>query len=360
MTYANQVEDSPTSNLEYALYYSSLGWEVFPAHTMRNGHCSCGKFCKSPGKHPMTRNGLKDATTDNKTIIKWWKITPDANIAIRTGKESGLIALDIDTKSNGFDSLDTLENTFSELPDTLTSVTGSNGNHICFSHPGGKVKTRSNILDGIDFRGDGGYIIAPPSLHNSGKAYLWADINLSLQKAPEWLIQLINDPVKSASEKDEKFLYEGSRNDSLMSLAGLKWNQGITKKALKTFLLEENQIRCKPPLPNSEVTGLVERITSYKRGERNFIFTWRQQFRESDLPRLSKLLLHTLSDHMDSSGRSCYPTQEQISKEASMTEKTIRSHTEICVSQGWLETYLHTSEKQKYWNYGYIAKLPDG
>ena len=104
---------APTTNLEYALFYASLGWKVFPAHSISGDQCTCGKSdCASPGKHPRTRNGLKDATTNQSSILKWWNKTPDANIAIRTGQESGLIVLDVDTKSNGFDSLETLQNTY--------------------------------------------------------------------------------------------------------------------------------------------------------------------------------------------------------------------------------------------------------
>jgi len=361
MSLVTTLRDDLTSNLEYAIYYSGLGWGIFPAHTIRNKQCSCLKVnCKSPGKHPMTRNGLKDATTDRSQIIKWWNKNPDANIAIRTGKKSGIVALDIDTKSNGFESLDALQNTFELLPETLTSITGGKGRHICFSHPGGRIKTRSNLFEGIDVRADGGYIIAPPSLHLSGNAYQWADIDSLLVAPPEWLLRLINGKDSSVPVEALEIIPMGCRNSSLMSLAGLKWNQGMRKKELQTFLLEENALRCKPPLGHAEVTQIFESVTSYQRGERNFIFTWRQRFRESDLPRLSKLLLHTLSDHMDSSGRSCYPTQEQLALESSMTRKTVRTQINLCVNEGWIEKYLHKSDAQKFWNYGYIARLPDG
>ena len=80
MRLASTSENTPTSNLEYAIHYASLGWGVFPAHTIKDGICSCRKAeCTSPGKHPMTRNGLKDATTDRSKILKWWNKDPDAN-----------------------------------------------------------------------------------------------------------------------------------------------------------------------------------------------------------------------------------------------------------------------------------------
>jgi hypothetical protein len=349
-----------TTILEFALYYASLGWGVFPAHTIRNYHCSCGKAdCASPGKHPRTRNGLKDATTNRSTILEWWQKSPDANIAIRTGIESGLIVLDVDTKSNGFDSLDTLQNTFEKLPETLTAITGGGGNHICFSHPGIVVKNRGNLLGGIDFRGDNGYIIAPPSLHKSDNRYSWIELNTPLSQAPEWLIDLVNGTGKTASEYGVSIIPEGNRNNSLMSIAGKKWNEGISTPVLRTFLLEENQIKCKPPLPHDEVIKLLESVTSYEQGEIKFIHTWKDCFRNSNLPSSSKLVLHALADHMNSSGRSCYPTQEQLSKETSLTRRTVGKHLELCAERGWIERYPHRALKQEFWNYGYIASLPD-
>ena len=351
---------TPTTNLEYALYYASLGWKVFPAHTIKDGQCSCGKAnCSSPGKHPKTRYGLKEAVTNQPTISKWWGKTPDANIAIRTGKESGLIVLDVDIKTNGFDSLEALQNTFEKLPETLTAITGGGGNHICFSYPGVVIKNKINLVEGIDFRGDNGYIIAPPSLHKCGNWYSWVDLNTPLSNAPEWLIELVNRTGTDTNEDDASIIPEGTRNNSLVSIAGRKWNEGITKPALRTFLLEENQIKCKPPLSHDEVSKLVESVTSYKQGEKKFLHTWKNQFRNSDLPSFSKLVLHALSDHMDVSGRSCFPTQEQLCKETSVTRKTVGKHLKLCETLGWIARYKHRFLNQEYWNYGYIASLPD-
>jgi hypothetical protein len=350
---------APTSNLEYAIHYSGLGWEVFPAHTIKDSGCSCRKAnCTSPGKHPRTQNGLKDATTDRSKILKWWNKNPDANIAIRTGIDSGLAVLDIDTKSNGFESLETLENTFDKLPESLTAVTGSKGNHILFAHPGTLIKTRSNIVEGIDFRGDGGYIIAPPSLHASGNKYYWLNLETKLLDMPEWLIELVNDKGKAPAL--QTIIPKGNRNSALMSIAGKMRSEGASQKALQTFLLEENQLKCEPPLPHGEVMGIIERVSSYQQGEKKFIYTWKKHFVESDLPSLSKLLLHALAYHMNSLGRSCYPTQEQLSVETSISLKTVRTHLEKCIESGYVERYLHTSNIQKNWNYGYIARLPDG
>ena len=349
-----------TTNLDYALYYARLGWQVFPAHSIKNSICNCGKAdCTSPGKHPRTRNGLKDATTDHSVILKWWNKSPDSNIAIRTGKESGLVVLDIDTKTNGFSSLEALQNTFDQLPETLTSITGSGGNHICFAHPGLPIKNTVNLIEGIDFRGDNGYIIAPPSLHICGNRYSWVNLDTPLSDAPEWLIRLINGTGATTSQDVQIIIPEGNRNNELTSIAGKKWDEGISKPELRTFILEENQLKCKPPLPHEEVLKLFISVSSYKPGEIKFLHTWKEQFTNSNLSSFSKLVLHALSIHMNVSGRSCYPTQEQLSIETSMTRKTVGKHLELCEKSGWITRYTQRALKQDFWNYGYIARLPD-
>jgi hypothetical protein len=72
-------------------------WAVFPCHWIRDGKCTCGKVdCDSPGKHPLTANGLLDATAEQKQLEKWWKVNPQANLAVATGEANGLVVIDID------------------------------------------------------------------------------------------------------------------------------------------------------------------------------------------------------------------------------------------------------------------------
>ena len=86
--------------LQSALAYASFGWAVFPVHSIRDGKCTCGNpRCSSPGKHPLTRHGFKDATTAPAVIAAWWRKYPWANIAVATGGKSGrLLVIDIDNK----------------------------------------------------------------------------------------------------------------------------------------------------------------------------------------------------------------------------------------------------------------------
>ena len=157
-----------------ALSYAARGWHVFPLHTWRDGRCSCRRSaCDSPAKHPRTTHGLKEASIDPPTIRAWWSRWPDANIGIATGAVSGFFALDIDPRHGGPASLEAWEREHGPLPRTLESETGGGGSHKLFLHPGFPVKNRTNFAPGIDVRGDGGYIDAPPSLHCSGGRYRW-------------------------------------------------------------------------------------------------------------------------------------------------------------------------------------------
>jgi hypothetical protein len=112
-------------------------------------------------------------------------------VSIVTGALSGLVVLDVDPRHGGKESLAKLERTHGELPKTMESITGGGGRHLYFTHPGGAVPNRTNIEPGIDLRGDGGCIVAPPSVHPSAKRYRWkkghGPSEVSPAKLPDWL-----------------------------------------------------------------------------------------------------------------------------------------------------------------------------
>jgi hypothetical protein len=161
--------------LEAALLYASKGWKVFPCHTIRNGRCGCSSAdCTSPGKHPMVQGGVYAGTDDRDKIVTWWTRWPEANVGVATGMASGFVVLDVDADKGGYESLAEMIKDNGPLPDHLAaSNTGGGGKHILFKHPGVQVGNKTKIAPGLDIRGDGGYIIAPPSLHLSGKRYEW-------------------------------------------------------------------------------------------------------------------------------------------------------------------------------------------
>ena len=137
--------------------YAGRGWCVFP--------------CVAGAKVPATTHGLHDATTDRDVIRQWWERWPRANVAIRTGAVSGLVVLDVDGPE-GFASLKALEARHGALPRTYTVSTPRGGLHFYFAHPGGTIpNSAGKIAPGIDLRGDGGYVVAPPSVLTGRGSY---------------------------------------------------------------------------------------------------------------------------------------------------------------------------------------------
>lgn len=130
--------------------------------------CSRGEQCDSPGKHPL-ETGWQDTSPE---LTRWWGLGGLWNIGIATGAASRIVVLDIDPRHGGDETLTKLEQKHGELPPTWRFLTGGGGEHILFRHPGGYVPNSANWLgQGIDVRGDGGFIVAPPSQHVSGRRY---------------------------------------------------------------------------------------------------------------------------------------------------------------------------------------------
>ena len=159
-----------------AAVLAGRGWEVFP--------CS--------GKIPLTTRGVKDATADVKTVKAWWHRWPSANVAIATG--AGFVVVDIDGEQ-GSESLRELQDRHEPLPATLSASTGGGGLHLYFRTLERFGNTAGKLGPGIDTRGTGGYVIAPPSMHPSGRRYEWAR-RAEMSVAPPWLAKLLSPPPR--------------------------------------------------------------------------------------------------------------------------------------------------------------------
>ena len=167
------------TKLGAALYYIKRGWPIFPVYEPdENGKCSCGNpECPHPAKHPRTSHGVLDATTNEAQIRGWLSKWPETNIALATGKRSGVIVLDVDVRHGGDKSLAQIEKEAGAPIRTLESLTGGGGRHLFFLYPGSPVKNKVGIMPGLDIRGDNGYVLLPPSMHISGRVYLWKKSN---------------------------------------------------------------------------------------------------------------------------------------------------------------------------------------
>jgi hypothetical protein len=178
--------------LQAALTYAARGWAVFPCHTIGPGGCSCHQpDCHSPGKHPTVARGLYTATTARADIRRWWHRNPDHNVAVRTGTESGLVVIDVDPDHGGTTSLRALIESHGQLPAGPRVRTGSGGRHIYFHHPGHDIRNSAGtqLGAGVDVRGDGGYVIAPPSRHRSLHSYQWRDFDGPVPELPDWVVE---------------------------------------------------------------------------------------------------------------------------------------------------------------------------
>ena len=172
-----------------ALELQGRGFAILPLHSIDpNGCCSCGQEgCASPAKHPWLRHGLKEASADPADARVWWTRWPAANIGVRTGEVSGIWVLDIDPRNGGDDDLADLELEHGELPPTLQVATGGGGRHYYFKAPAGGMSC-GKLTAGIDIKGEGGYVVAPPSNHESGGSYQWVDREADILPAPDWLL----------------------------------------------------------------------------------------------------------------------------------------------------------------------------
>src|SRR3990170_4168292 len=263
--------------LTAALDYAGRGWPVIPLHAATADGCSCARDeCSSVGKHPRTEHGLKDATTDEGVVRRWWDKWPEANVGVVTGAGAGLVVLDVDPRHGGDESLRVLGERHGRLPETATSRTGGGGHHLLFAHPGGRIKNKVNLAPGLDIRADGGYIVAPPSLHASGQKYEWdEDRDDVLAPPPQWLLALIEGGAKKPepsngqrsngdgphAELIEAVIPEGARNASLASVAGTLRRLGWGEDIIGLFLKTVNEARCDPPLPDEEVAAIARRVS---------------------------------------------------------------------------------------------------
>ncbi|NUO06917.1 MAG: bifunctional DNA primase/polymerase [Candidatus Brocadia sinica] len=257
-----------------ALRYAGFSWPIIPLHSIdHKGNCACGKKdCSSPGKHPKTKNGLKDATTDVEQIKKWWPKDSDlpSNIGIVTGGESGLVVVDVDG-DEGFEALG--EERVKDLQnESVPCVRTGRGFHYYFKSAT-LIKTKPGFVHKVDIKADGGYVVAPPSSHISGCRYEWlVEPNGELPEVPSWVFEnQKGNEKKSVTKTTNNIIPEGQRNGTLFKLACSLRAKDVSYETALTTLASENQKRCNPPLSDRELRGLID--SAYERYEAGTIQT---------------------------------------------------------------------------------------
>ncbi|WP_245272480.1 bifunctional DNA primase/polymerase [Mesorhizobium sp. LSHC414A00] len=199
--------------LDHALAYLATGWPLFPCRASETIDDRTGEILAP--KTPLTSNGLRAATKNERIVREWWSRTPDAMIGIPTGKATGVWVLDLDRKpgiGDGHDWLEDMEAEYGQLPHTGRATTMGGGTHLFFRHVDG-IRNRGGLGVAVDVRGDGGYVIAPGSVAGDGRSYEWIEGcgPEHIADAPQWLLDLVTPPpVREHSPSD--YTYQPGKN----------------------------------------------------------------------------------------------------------------------------------------------------
>lgn len=247
-----------TRLLEPALAYGRRRRPVFPVDS---------------SKRPLTEHGFKDATTDERTIRRWWTQHPDAGIGTPTGPN--WFVLDSDDEH----ALEQLLAEHGPLPPTVEVVTPRPGRH--FYLLGAVTNASASLPGGIDVRGQGGYVLLPPSPHQHG-VYEWrtAPDEAPIAPAPGWLLELLASPANGAGAGEHQAAGElvphGQRHPYLKDFAIRLTRAGVTdQRRLAAHLDAEFRLSCvaNPPPNRGYFDGLAKwatesRIAKRRRADR--------------------------------------------------------------------------------------------
>lgn len=241
--------------LKQALQYAEKGFSVFALPVK--------------GKVPRKdTRGFKDATRNQEQIREWWSENAHYNIGIRCGNFKGkcLVVVDVDRHGHdGYKSLQEIEDLLGPLPETVTSVTPTGGMHLYFLSPIAiSNTTRFMGKDDIDIRGEGGYVVAPPSIHpDTWTEYEWKeghspfDIPFALLPSA-WEKAMEKTPPKAEKATiEDKIFQQGERVSGLVSLIGSLVRKGLNDAEIRAAVDTANDLRCKPPLTPSEMDSNV-------------------------------------------------------------------------------------------------------
>jgi hypothetical protein len=260
------MADPAAAKIEQAaLAYAARGWSVVPVEPR--------------GKRPIVAwQEFQQRVAGADEIASWFRHWPHANVAIVTGAVSGLVVLDVDPRHQGDRSLEALLLAHGPLPPTPEARTGGGGRHLYFAHPGGTVRNRVGMAPGLDLRGDGGCVVAPPSMHPSGRRYGWIKARgpdqVETAPLPRWLDDPLGararppgHPAAHWRQLARRGVREGERNATIASFAGhLLW-RGVDPDVVRELLLAWNRVRCDPPLSDGELARVVDSIV--RRHERD-------------------------------------------------------------------------------------------
>lgn len=268
----------PDSLAEHAQYYAGHGLAVFPLWPRT--------------KAPMTPHGFTDATTDATQVRKWWESTPDANIGIACGAASGgLLAIDLDVDEerdeDGLRTLHQWESERGELAETATAITGRGGVHLLYrteTPPRCSTDQTPDKRVGIDIRGEGGYIVAPPSVHPNGHTYEleeWledspiAEADAAVLEFVRWVQEQSkagrqegegSTNAESGHFKMPDVLRQGARDETIFRYCCSQRRANVPKDVALVAALAYDRDHCQPPLGEAVVRQKLESAYRYPAG----------------------------------------------------------------------------------------------
>jgi hypothetical protein len=263
-----------------ALGLAARGMAIFPLRPRTKEPYNDDKFFRTVG-------GYKSATRDSALIEFWWSRQPEANIGLATGSVSACWVLDVDG-DEGRETLATLEEEHGQLPATVevitpgkidkrTGVHTGKGLHLYFRYPLGRDIRNAQHRDdlpGLDWRGNGGYVAVPPSVHPDGGKYCWSvDSADTFADAPAWLLELViskrrDGAVNTIEAKTPEWwrAFIKTPDEASKRADGVKRLAGLLLRTIDPYVALDicrmfNTERCRPPLSDIDVVKIVDAIS---------------------------------------------------------------------------------------------------
>ena len=244
------------TNLEAALTYCELGWSVIPLRCV-------GDVAERKRPAVSSWQEFQEVAAEEDQIRDWWGQNPDFNIGILTGSVSSLLVFDFD----GPNAVALLKAQGVHVPPTAAVSTGK-GFHGYFEYSDSDIGNKAAVVkDGrgsaVDIRGEGGYVVAPPSVHGSGRVYQWVRGPKHLKALPLELQVFLSTPQHSHESTEDWYkevaggVGKGERNETAARVAAywLRVTSGSERATLRA--LELWNVQCKPPLPDGELVAVV-------------------------------------------------------------------------------------------------------
>lgn len=253
-----------------AVRYVEMGLAVFPV--------------VARGKRPAVEGGLNSWTDNPDSVRGWWAGHPDHNIGVTCGTPSGgLLVLDFDVDEerdkNGLSTLREWERAHGELPATAVSVTGGGGMHYWYRTDRTNIRPSVNHELGVDVRCDGSYVVAPPSVHESGRRYEWQDppdevpIAMATGAVYDFLDHVQRNGGQDETRKPNgKFrlpesIKKGTRDTTLFKYASHLRGIGRSDEEILAAVAGVNAMRCRPPMDSRDVERIVRSACRYEQRE---------------------------------------------------------------------------------------------